>query len=384
MKVEVAPMLLEWACRRGGLDEQTLLSAFPKLPEWKAGKTQPTLKQLEKFAKKNHVPLGMLFLPSPPEEQLPIPDFRTIQTSAMTTPSRELLETIYLCQQRQDWYSQYLRDSGFENNKFIGSVNINDDNVGEVAHNIREAVGFSLEDRQNINTWGETLRFFIEKVGQLQILVMVSGIVGNNTNRSLDPNEFRGFALVDPIIPLIFINGKDTKAAQIFTLAHELAHIWLGEQGISNIQAIDINNQQQIEFWCNKVAAELLVPLANLKRQYNSQENLPEELQRLAKLYKVSTLVILRRLYDIGAYSYQDLRQFYQNELRNLEQIMKNKQGSGGNFYRTLEARVNQYFLQAVVVSSLEGKTLFRDAFKLLSIRNAETFFKLANRLEDK
>lgn len=383
MKVEVAPVLLEWACRRGGLDEQTLLGAFPKLSEWKAGTVQPTLKQLEKFAQRNHVPLGMLFLPSPPEENVPIPDFRTIQSVAVTTPSRELLETIYLCQQQQDWYSQYLRDSGFENNPFIGSATLGND-VIEVADSIREAVGFDWESRQNISTWEDTLRFFIDQVSSLNILVMVNGIVGGNTHRPLDPNEFRGFALSDPVAPLVFINGADTKAAQIFTLAHEIAHIWLGEEGVSNLQAMDVNgNQDRIEAWCNKVAAELLVPINHLEEQFDAEAIFSAELQRLAKYYKVSTLVILRRLYDLGAYSYQELRQLYQNELDNLKQLMDNRKssGGGGDYYRTLAVRTNKSFMKAVVSSALEGKTLFRDAFKLLSIKKADTFFKLANQL---
>lgn len=378
MKVKVEPVLLEWACRRGGLDNQTLLRSFPKLPEWKAGTVQPTLKQLEKFAQKNHIPLGMLFLPSPPKEQLPIPDFRRMQVATVTMPSRELLETIYLCQQQQDWYSNYLLENGWKNNEFVGSVTRKSD-VIEVAKQIREVVGFELEERQKIKNWQDTLRFFIDQVGKLNILVMVNGIVGCNTHRRLDPEEFRGFALVDRISPLIFVNGNDTKAAQIFTLAHELAHIWLGTEGVSNIQAVDVNEREQVENWCNKVAAELLVPLAHLKTQYKSESSLEDEVQRLARYYKVSTLVIWRRLYELGCYGYQELRQYYQKELDNLQEItMRQNQTSGGNFYNTLAVRVNRRFSEAIVSSTLEGKTLFRDAFKLLSINKAETFFKFA------
>jgi Zn-dependent peptidase ImmA (M78 family) len=382
MKVEVAPVMLEWACRRGGLDEKILLRTFPKLPQWKTQEVQPTLKQLEKFAQKNHVPLGMLFLPSPPVETVPIPDFRTMQGAGVIEPSRDLLETIYHCQRQQDWYAQYLRDSGFEENPFVGSVTI-ESNVIEAAERIRIAVGFDWESRQGLRNWEEMLRFLIDQVGSLNILVMVNGIVAGNTHRPLDPNEFRGFALVDTVAPLIFINGADTKAAKIFTLAHELAHIWLGEAGISNLQVIDVNNNQdQIEAWCNKVAAELLVPLDHLGSEFNPNTNFSDELNRLAKMYKVSTLVILRRLYDLGIYGYPELRKLYQAELDNLQEKMRaNQQSGGGDFYRTLGVRENQYFVRAVVSSALEGKTLFRDAFRLLSIKKADTFFKLADQL---
>jgi Zn-dependent peptidase ImmA (M78 family) len=382
MNIEVAPVMLEWACRRGGLDDETLLRRFPKLPQWKTQEIQPTLKQLEDFARKNHVPLGMLFLPSPPDEPVPIPDFRTMQSKAVTMPSRELLETIYHCQQQQAWYAQYLRENRFDNHPFVGSVTIDQDEI-EIATRIRETIGFDLEDRQNIKTWPATLRFFIEQVGRLNILVMVNGIVGANTHRALDPNEFRGFALVDPVAPLIFINGADTKAAQIFTLAHELAHIWLGQEGISNLQAIDINRgQQQIETWCNNVAAELLVPLAHLETEFNASVDFTNELNRLAKVYKVSTLVILRRLHDLGIYDYAEFKKLYQDELDDLRKKSNGtKKSGGGNFYQTLEIRENSYFVKAVVSSTLEGKTLFRDAFKLLNIKNTDVFFKLADYL---
>lgn len=383
MKVAVKPTLLEWACRRGGLDEQTLLRQFPKLPEWKAGTAQPTLKQLEKFAQKNHVPLGMLFLPAPPVEKLPISDFRTIKNSGINKPSQNLLETIYLCQQRQDCYSQYLRNNNFNENEFVGCVT-RDRSVIEVAQNIRDAVGFGLDERQQFTKWEDTLRFFIEQVGQLNILVMISGIVGSNTHRSLDPNEFRGFVLMDQFSPLIFINGKDTKSAQIFTLAHELAHIWLETEGISNLQIADVDNQDDNELWCNQVAAELLVPLADLQNNFNRANSLENELKRLAKFYKVSSLVITRRLYDLNVYNYQEFRMVYEEELNNLKTLQEgSKQKGGGDFYRNLNVKVNRQFLQALVSSTLEGKTLFRDAFRLLSIKKSETFYKIADKLTE-
>ncbi|MDJ0846730.1 ImmA/IrrE family metallo-endopeptidase [Crocosphaera sp.] len=383
MKVEVKATLLEWACRRGGLDDETLLRAFPKLPEWKAGTTQPTLKQLEKFAQKNRVPLGMLFLPSPPVEKLPISDFRTIKNSSINEPSQDLLETIYLCQQIQEWYSQYLRDNGFSENEFVGRVTI-DNSVIEVAQNIRDAVGFNLEERQQLTNLEETRRFFIAQVRKLNILVIISGIVGNNTRRSLDPKEFRGFVLIDRFSPLIFINGKDTKSAQMFTLAHELAHIWLGSEGISNIEIANIKNQDDHEIWCNQVAAELLVPLEDLRNNFNQSNFLEDELKRLTNFYNVSSLVIARRLYDLKVYNYQKFRTIYEQVLEDfkISQKQKSKKG-GGDFHRNLNAKMGHQFLQALVSSTLEGKTLFRDAFRLLGIKKSEAFYNIANNLTE-
>lgn len=113
MRVEVSPNLLSWARERAGAArEARLLERFPGLPQWEAGTAQPTLKQLESFAKATCVPIGFMFLQQPPDEPLPIPDLRTVADRGVDRPSPDLLDTIYLCQQRQAWYRDYARRQG--------------------------------------------------------------------------------------------------------------------------------------------------------------------------------------------------------------------------------------------------------------------------------
>ena len=378
MRVDVKPDLLLWACERSGrgVDALARQQSFSKLPAWISGEERPTLKQLERFAQATYTPFGFFFLPKPPEESVPIPDLRTVGNQYSGHPSPDLLDTMYICQQRQEWYRDFARSMGEKELPFVGSVSLDSD-FTEVARNIRHALGFSLEERREMPTWTEALRSFIQQADSFGIMVMVSGIVGSNTRRSLDPKEFRGFAISDPLAPLVFINGKDTKAAQMFTLAHELAHIWLGETALSDVGPIT-RPSNKVEVWCNQVAAELLVPLSALQEAHDSFKSLREALDHLARWFKVSTLVILRRLHDAGKLTREELWQAYNKEVDRLLAISKK---AGGNFYLTLPARVSRRFAQALVISTLEGQTLHRDAFRLLGFRKYTTFRELGYQL---
>jgi len=243
---------------------------------------------------------------------------------------------------------------------------------------MRQALGFDLDERRKLTTWTDALRRFIEQADTLGILVMVSGVVGSNNHRRLDPDEFRGFALSDPLAPLIFINGADTKAAQMFTLAHELAHVWLGQSAVSDAQALQVPDNN-VERWCNQVAAELLVPLEVLRGEYNMQTELQDETERLARRFKVSTLVILRRMHDAGGLTRQQLSDAYEAELDRLRAIQRSS--AGGDFYLTLGARASKTFARALVISTLEGRTSFTEAFRLLGFKKMATFREVGHSL---
>ena len=367
--------LLRWARERAGVTQDSLLRKFRKLPEWESGEALPTLKQVEDFARAVHVPVGYLFLTQPPEEPVPIPDFRTFAGQTVTRPSPNLLDTIYICQERQSWYRDLLRVAQEPELDFIGSVTV-DMQPEDVAARMRETLGFDLDARRECPTWTAALRLFIQQADEAGVLVMTSGIVMSNTSRRLDPAEFRGFALSDPLAPLIFINGSDTKTAQMFTLAHELAHLWLGASALSNIGAESWRQSfRPEEAWCNAVAAELLVPLADLRTELRDDEPLPV-VPRLARAFKVSTLVILLRLLDANRLDRLSFDSAWAQEREQLR-VKALVQSGGGNFYHTTLARVSPRFARALVASTLEGQTLYRDAFRMLGISKTETFNKL-------
>ena len=376
IRVEIKPELLSWARERAGYDTAALAHRFPKLAAWEQGTAQPTLRQIEKFASATHTPIGFLFLQQPPVEHIPIPDFRTAGNKRITRPSPDLLDTIYVCQQRQEWYRDFARSERESPLSFVGSASLHS-SVETTAESMRRALSFEIEERRQMPTWTDALRRFIEQADAMGIMVMCSGVVLNNNTRHLDPDEFRGFALADDLAPLVFINGADTKAAQMFTLAHELAHIWLGQSAVSDAQALQLSGNDE-ERWCNQVAAELLVPLAILRRDYRDDTKLRSELDRLARRFKVSTLVILRRIHDAGGLTRKEYWQEYEAELARLMALAN---GSGGNFYLTQAARVSKRFARALVISTLEGQTLHRDAFRMLGFAKLETFKKLGRSL---
>ncbi len=376
MRVTIQPKMLRWAVERSGKTSENISKKFPKYDFWCRGEVNPTFKQLENFAKSTYTSIGFFFLQNPPVENVPIPDFRTVGNNSIGQPSPDLLDTIYMCQQRQEWYRNYLRSIGGQVCLFVGSAK-KTNKVKKIAADIRDALGFNIEERRQMKTWTDALRGFIEQADNLGILVMVNGVVGNNNTRKLDPQEFRGFALADHMAPLVFINGADTKAAQMFTLAHELAHIWLGQSGVSDAQAVQIP-ENSIEQWCNLVAAELLVPLDMVKKEYQKNNLLKDESSRLARYFKVSTLVVLRRIYDSGGLTKDQFWQAYHEEIERLTTL---KSGTGGNFYLTQAARVSKRFARALVVSTLEGQTLHRDAFRMLGFSKLETFKDLGRSL---
>ena len=211
----------------------------------------------------------------------------------------------------------------------------------------------------------------MNKADETGILVMRSGIVGSNTHRGLDVHEFRGFAICDDIAPVVFLNGKDAKAAQIFTLIHELAHIWVGLSGISDLSLESRKGDIHIksECLCNAVAAEVLVPEVVFLDHWMKEKTLEENTGELATYFRVSSVVIARRAVDLDLINWQTYYQFYREQARLWRnQKERDKERPGGSPYRTIPVRNGRSFTEAVVRSALERKVLLRDAGRLLGL----------------
>ena len=224
IRVPIEPNLLRWSRERARKSEEELVTRFKKLSAWESGETQPNLKQVEAFARVVHIPVGHLFLSEPPDEPVPIPDFRTFAGQAVSRPSPNLLDKIYTCQDRQNWYREFARVERQSERTFVSRASI-DTPIEIVVGEMRDLLGFDLATRRSCSTWTDALRLFVRQADDAGVIMMVSWVLASNNRRHLDPTEFRGFCLSVPLAPLIFVNGADTRATKMFTLAHELVHL---------------------------------------------------------------------------------------------------------------------------------------------------------------
>lgn len=373
-RVAISKSVLRWAVERSGRPE-AIGQKFPKLSEWLVGK-KPTLRQLEELAKSTSTPLGYLFLPDPPEEHLPIPHFRTLGDEPLHRPSADLLETVQTMERRQAWMREYLSEQGHEPLGFVRSAQLKNES-GRLAHEIRHALGFAEGWAANQPTWTAALRELQSKAEETGIVVVVNGVVGNNTHRKLDVAEFRGFVLVDEYAPLIFINGADGKAAQMFTLAHELAHVWLGSSAAFDLRELQ-PAKDETEQTCNRVAAEFLVPADELRRQWPSIREELDRFQAVARHFKVSELVAARRALDLELITKDEFLDFYHAYQEHEHRTAKGQ--AGGDFYTVQNFRLGRRFAESVVRAVREGKLLYRDAYGLTGLYG-KTFDQYAMRL---
>lgn len=381
----VKPELIRWAIKRSRLPLDRLEARYPKLEDWLTGDAHPTVRQLEDLASFTMTPFGYFFLDEPPAETLGITDFRTVRDERNAAPSPELLETIQAMQQRQDWMREYLKELGQPPLDFVGSASDAKD-VQLLARKIRTTLDLESDWSQASANWEEAnrrLRTAIESVG---ILVMVNSIVGLRTSRKLDPEEFRGFVLIDAYAPLIFVNSNDALSAQMFTLAHELVHVWIGRDGLFDLDHT-LSNHNEREKFCNLVAAEFLVPEKNVIATWTEVKDNPNPFRALARHFKVSPIVAARRAFDLKLIGRERFFAYYKKEQDEWDEkklIEKDKKKTGGpSFYVLQNLRLGTRFSSAIITATREGRLLYRDAFRLTDM-NGDTFNRYANHIDQR
>jgi Zn-dependent peptidase ImmA (M78 family) len=375
--VNVKPELIRWAIDRSGLPADRLLQKFPNLDEWRAGEQQPTFRQLENFAKTTMTPFGFFFLDEPPDERLPIPDFRTVGDTPIGRPSPNLTETIHTMQRRQAWMRDLMMEEGHEQLDFVGSGK-HISNFKSLAQRIRHELDLDADWAEPLASWEDALRTLRNAIERIGILVFTNSVVGLNNHRGLDPEEFRGFVLCDPFAPVIFVNSADSKSAQMFTLAHELAHVCLGSGGLFNLVKM-MPSSDETERFCNRVAAEFLIPGYKLTERWDDAKATTQPFRTIARWFKVSPIVAARRALDLGLISKPKFFQFYEQDQEDWrrQRAKQREKKTGGDFYRTQDVRLGRRFANAVIRAVREGRVLYRDAYLLTNLRG-ETFNRYA------
>ena len=368
--------ILRWGRMRLDLPQEVLADKlhvnFEKYLAWEAGNSYPTINQAMNIGNILMIPFGYLYLSQPPKaEDLPINDFRTIKDLRFQEASIDLRDMINIVLRQQEWYSAYSREEERAPLSFIGSFSLTD-SLSEIVTDIRKTLRWPDRLFSTVYTRADYLRSIIALCEKVGITVVRSGVVGNNTHRKLSISEFRGFAICDDYSPYIFINSNDCYAGQVFTLAHELGHLWFGQSGISNLNPDNqiLDDYQDLERICNQIAAELLapeklLPSKSLKLDYQT-------IIQISKDFKISTIVVLRRLLDTKAITKRNFFDLYDRMLEENAKLEKTKtknSSSKGNFYNNFFAKTSKPFTDAVISSILERRLLYRDAADLLNVK---------------
>jgi Zn-dependent peptidase ImmA (M78 family) len=376
--IHITPAVLDWLVDRSGKAPDEFARKYAKWDAWLSGDADPTMRQAEELAKTAGVPFGYLLLQSPPDLDLPVPDFREGFAADLGQPSSDLLAVVHQSIRRQDWYRDYAEENGIPEVEVVGS------GAGlppeEVAAQMRAALAFEVPTRKG--TWSDVRKHLLRAFEALGGLTVATSMVENNTHRLLDLDEFRGFALVDPLAPLVFVNARQTLNGQIFTLAHEFAHIWLGRGGIS-LEDPKWEPQGDVERWCNNVASEFLVPRGVLEAHYRNVQNLglTDQLERLAPVFKCGTLVILQAIRRYNLREFEDFATDYETERARLQRLAADRPGSGGDHYANQPFRIGERFSKAIISDALSGRTPLSEAIRLTSLKSLSNFDTYAERL---
>lgn len=359
--------MLTWARERSGyaLPEfaRKLNVTEQKVSEWEAGEREITFVQAMAFADKAHVPFGFLFLSQPPVENLPIPDLRTVDSAELKRPSAELIDLLKNMLECQDWYRDYARSQLLQPIAVVGSFRI-EHGVAAVVADMRNKLKIPPHPKRG--SWDDYYRDLVKRIEALGILVMRQSSLGHHS-RPFSVEEFRGFAMCDEYAPIIFVNHADAPGARLFTLIHELCHIWIGQTGLSDGEA---NTHRAEERFCNAVAAELLVPTDEFRAIWRSDvENWQQNLPDLEAHFHVSPWALARKALTLALISQGEYGAFIKAQIDAFKE--REASDSGPSFYRSKKAQISQLFSKAVVSEALNGKLLLRDAGWMLGMKPA-------------
>ncbi|MEX2376180.1 MAG: XRE family transcriptional regulator [Dehalococcoidia bacterium] len=375
--------ILIWARERANVSSDALAKSLhvstDELAQWELGAKRPSFRKAQDAAARLKVPFGYLFLSKRPEDRLQLPDLRTPNDEMPEQASVELLDIVEDAQRKQAWYREYRSATDAEPLSFVGRFAGSDATPNEIAHDIRTTLGIDTDFRREAKSWADFLLRLTRRLEETGILVFRAGQVGSNTRRLLDPKEFKGFVISDPMAPVILVNARDWKASQVFTIGHELGHMWVGESGVSNpdLSVPDPSPGNTTERRCNQIAAEVLVPGDDLATRWDATKSVAGNVSALAAWYRVSELVVLRRAHDRSVVSATQYREDYKRQWQEWQERASGDQTddddehkkTGGNFWNSFFARNSTRFTFDLVDSVAGGYTSVSEAASLLGLK---------------
>jgi Zn-dependent peptidase ImmA (M78 family) len=245
------------------------------------------------------------------------------------------------------------------------------DSYAPIVDHIRGTLQLDDEWASKVSKFDEALELLTQRIEDIGVIVFFSGVVESNTSRPINVDECRGFVLVDELAPCMFVNAADAKAGQLFTLVHELAHIWTGQSAgfdFGRLQPAD----DPIERLCDQVAAEFLVPTESFNRVWKQRPSI----EYIARHFKVSQIVIARRALDLRHITKAKFYEFYNAFMAGFK-LRKQNQASGGDFYATTRKRLSLAFAGRIDQAVKSNRLLYRDAYKLTGLKGGtyQTFF---------
>ena len=381
----INPDIIPWACRHLDMSLAEFARAMHVsehvMAGWRNGERKPSMRQAQELADKLLIPLAYLIMEKTPEITLDAVDFRTIDNHRVTNPSLELWATYSMALTRQDWYRDCAVESEYEPCRCVGSIAL-DTPIHHAVSVIRKVLGEEPFGQNAYRTWETRFTALVDAIeDKAGIMVMRNSMVGNNSRRPLSVDEFRGFAIPDEYAPLIFINSRDSRNAQLFTLVHELVHIFLGKGGISQQDYLEAP-VNAVERYCNQVAAEYLVPADSLRQSWREQESRNqsesyEKIKRLAASYQVSGMVMIIRCRSLGLLNGLDAQNFWRLEVEALRRIQSARHG-GGNPYQNIANRISRLFARSIIWQAESMEIQLGDAFKLLGVKNYQAMRRLS------
>lgn len=362
-KAHITPKVLKWARESARMSEEAAASkvsvTVAKLKEWENGDSQPTIKQAEALAKAYRRPFALLFLPEVPRDFQPLQDFRKKDSKPLSTGSIFIIREI---QQKQAWIKDVYEDSKEGRLAFVGRFSLKS-NPSIVASDILATLEIDPSNYKKDNAMAE----WIEKAESKGIFISRTSFV--HSRLTLDSDELQGFSIADEYAPFVFVNTDDWDAPQLFTLVHELAHIWIAASGISNEIQLEVKHKDKlhpVELFCNEVAANALMPIELMKAFSKSTFESSHNLFKASRELGVSSFAFLYRAFNLNIVSsdlYRKLKKEADIDFKNFllkeeEKKIRQKLHKGGpDYYRLLVNKNSQLFTQ-VVMDAFRGGIL--------------------------